>query len=52
MHLPTLSDFASEEFVRNHCFRYGGEVRTPDGSAVRIDCGFLRADPRRGDQKP
>ena len=29
-----------------------GEVRTPDGSAVRIDRGFLRADPRRGDQKP
>ena len=42
MHLPTLSDFASEEFVRNHCFRYGGEVRTPDGSAVRID--FRAAD--------
>jgi hypothetical protein len=42
MHLPTLSDFASAEFVRNHCFRYGGAVRTPDGDAVRID--FRAAD--------
>jgi hypothetical protein len=37
MHLPTLSDFASDEFVRNHCFRYAGEAHTPDGDAVRID---------------
>ena len=26
MHLPTLSDFASDDFVKNHCFRYAGEV--------------------------
>lgn len=37
MHLPGLSDFASDEFVRNHCFRYGGEVSTLEGPAVRID---------------
>ncbi|MFI5244745.1 MAG: carboxypeptidase regulatory-like domain-containing protein [Gemmatimonadales bacterium] len=42
MHLPTLSDFAGEEFVRNHCFRYGGSVHTPDGDAVRIE--FRAAD--------
>jgi hypothetical protein len=37
MHLPTLSDFASDDFVRNHCFRYGGVEHTPEGDAVRID---------------
>ena len=37
MHLPTISDFASDEFVRNHCFRFAGEEHTPDGDAVRID---------------
>ncbi len=37
MHLPTLSDFASDDFVKNHCFRYGGEVHTAEGDAVRID---------------
>ena len=37
MHLPTLSDFASDDFVKNHCFRYGGEEQTPEGGAVRID---------------
>lgn len=37
MHLPTLSDFASDEFVKNHCFRYGGTEQTSDGDAVRID---------------
>jgi len=42
MHLPTLSDFASAEFVRNHCFRYGGAEHTPDGDALRID--FRAAD--------
>jgi hypothetical protein len=45
MHLPTLSDFASEDFVRSHCFRYGGEGHTPDGDVVRID--FRAADPLR-----
>ena len=42
MHLPTLSDFASDTFVKNHCFRYGGEESTGDGTAVRID--FRAAD--------
>jgi hypothetical protein len=37
MHLPTLTDFASAEFVASHCFRYGGQEQTPDGPAVRID---------------
>jgi hypothetical protein len=37
MHLPGLSDFASDEFLRNHCFRYGGELSTLEGPAVRID---------------
>jgi hypothetical protein len=37
MHLPTLSDFASDRFVKNHCFRYGGVAQTPEGDAVRID---------------
>jgi hypothetical protein len=42
MHLPTLSDFASEDFVKNHCFRFGGIERSADGDAVRID--FRAAD--------
>lgn len=42
MHLPTLSDFASEDFVRNHCFRYGGSVQSAGGVVVRID--FRAAD--------
>jgi hypothetical protein len=42
MHLPTLSDFASDDFVKNHCFRYGGQQPTSDGDAVRID--FRAAD--------
>jgi len=42
MHLPTLADFASDEFVKSHCFRYGGEEQTSDGSAVRIN--FRAAD--------
>jgi hypothetical protein len=37
MHLPTLSDFASDAFVRNHCFRYGGETHAAGTDAVRID---------------
>ena len=37
MHLPTLSDFASDDFVKNHCFRYAGESHNADGDAVRID---------------
>jgi hypothetical protein len=42
MHLPTLSDFAGEQFVTNHCFRYAGVEKTSEGSAVRID--FRAAD--------
>ncbi len=37
IHLPTLSDFASDLFVKNHCFRYGGDEHTADGDAIRID---------------
>jgi hypothetical protein len=42
MHLPTLSDFASDDFVQNHCFRFGGAVRNDEGEEVRID--FRAAD--------
>jgi hypothetical protein len=42
MHLPTISDFASDDFVKNHCFRYGGIEHTPDGDGVLID--FRAAD--------
>src|SRR5260370_42339698 len=44
MHLPTLSDFAGDQFVKNHCFRYAGLEKTGEGSAVRID--FRAADKR------
>ncbi len=37
MHLPTLSDFASYEFLNNHCFTYGGIATTRDGQFIRID---------------
>ena len=37
MHLPVLSDFASYEFLNNHCFRYGGLEPTRSGALVRID---------------
>ena len=37
MLLPTLTDFASDEFIKNHCFRYAGEDDTPDGHVVRIE---------------
>lgn len=36
MHLPTLRDFASYEFLNNHCFRYGGLDSTRDGVLIRI----------------
>ena len=36
MHLPTLRDFASYEFLNNHCFTYGGVVKTRDGSFIKI----------------
>jgi hypothetical protein len=42
MHLPTLSDFASDEFVKNHCFRYAGTEKTDEGASVRVD--FRAAD--------
>jgi hypothetical protein len=37
MHLPTLRDFASYEFLDNHCFHYGGLEATRDGNMIRID---------------
>ena len=42
IHLPLLSDFASDEFVKNHCFRYAGEVMTLEGAAIKIE--FRAAD--------
>jgi hypothetical protein len=42
MQLPTLADFASREFLRNHCFYYAGVDTTPDGRQVRVD--FRAAD--------
>ncbi|MFI5311540.1 MAG: carboxypeptidase-like regulatory domain-containing protein [Gemmatimonadales bacterium] len=41
MHLPDLRDFASYEFLNNHCFRYAGLDSTRDGLVLRID---FRAD--------
>jgi hypothetical protein len=37
MHLPTLGDFASYEFLNNHCFHYGGLEATRDGNLIRVD---------------
>jgi hypothetical protein len=42
MYLPTLEDFASAEFERNHCFSFGGRDDSADGALVRID--FRAAD--------
>lgn len=42
MQLPTLADFASREFVRNHCFYYAGVDTTSEGRQVRVD--FRAAD--------
>jgi len=42
MQLPTLADFASREFLRNHCFYYAGVDTTADGRQVRVD--FRAAD--------
>jgi hypothetical protein len=36
MHLPTLRDFASYEFLNNHCFSYGGIEQTRNGALIRI----------------
>jgi hypothetical protein len=36
MHLPTLRDFASYEFLNNHCFRYAGLDSTRDGVFIHI----------------
>ncbi len=36
MHLPTLRDFASYEFLNNHCFSFGGVETTRDGTFIRI----------------
>ena len=38
MHLPTLGDFASEEFLQNHCFYFAGVERSLGEAALaRID---------------
>jgi hypothetical protein len=37
MLLPTLTDFASDDFIGSHCFRYAGTDQSADGSVVRID---------------
>lgn len=37
MHLPDLRDFASYEFLNNHCFRYAGLDTTRQGVLLRID---------------
>jgi hypothetical protein len=36
MHLPTLRDFASYDFLNNHCFRYSGVDYSDDGPMVHI----------------
>jgi hypothetical protein len=36
MHLPTLRDFASYDFLNNHCFRYAGVDYTDAGPLVHI----------------
>ena len=42
MQLPTLADFASREFLRNHCFYYAGVDTSPGGRQVHVD--FRAAD--------
>jgi hypothetical protein len=37
LRLPTLKDFASSEFLSNHCFRYAGRDSTSDGPMFHID---------------
>lgn len=36
MHLPTLPDFASYDFLNNHCFRYAGVDTTHGDPMIRI----------------
>ena len=40
--IPTVRDFGSEEFVKNHCFHHGGLDSTQGGVTLRID--FEAAD--------
>ncbi|MFN8574090.1 MAG: carboxypeptidase-like regulatory domain-containing protein [Gemmatimonadaceae bacterium] len=42
MNLPMLDDFASKEFLTNHCFHYAGLERKDTVTLVRID--FRAAD--------
>ena len=42
MQLPTIADFGSRDFVRNHCFYYAGVDTTAEGRQVRVD--FRAAD--------
>lgn len=37
VNIPTLVEFASTEFVNNHCFHYAGVASLPLGQAHRID---------------
>jgi len=37
VNIPTLVEFASPEFVNNHCFHYAGVASLPLGQAHRID---------------
>jgi hypothetical protein len=37
VHLPMLIDFASKQFVNNHCFHYAGRVLVDSVSLIRID---------------
>ncbi len=37
VHLPTLVDFATKDFVGNHCFHYGGLAKLDEASVIRLD---------------
>lgn len=37
MQLPSLADFADDNFARAHCFEYGGVVQLDGDSLLRID---------------
>ena len=37
MRLPILSDFASDVFLNNHCFRYAGRDSSSEGAVLRIE---------------
>lgn len=37
VHLPMLIDFASKQFINNHCFHYAGRAVVGEDSVIRID---------------